>query len=277
MRKPTILAAVAGVLSLSVGLVGCSSSSSGSATADNTYGLIKAGTITMCGDSPFPPFEEDDPSSPIGYSGFDVDIMSAIATNLGLKFAFVDQDFNIIQSGAALASKQCDIAGSALTITDERKQNLDFSDPYYDSLQSLLVPASSGITSLDQLAGKKIGVQSGTTGETYANANKPDGVTIVSFPSDAEEWSALQAGQVDALLQDLPVNQVHTQDDSSYVIADTYQTNEQYGFAVAKGQDAALLAAVNNQLTQIKSNGTYQTIYDKYFSDSPAPSDSPSA
>jgi len=277
MRKPTILAAVAGVLSLSVGLVGCSSSSSGSATADNTYGLIKAGTITMCGDSPFPPFEEDDPSSPIGYSGFDVDIMSAIATNLGLKFAFVDQDFNIIQSGAALASKQCDIAGSALTITDERKQNLDFSDPYYDSLQSLLVPASSGITSLDQLAGKKIGVQSGTTGETYANANKPDGATIVSFPSDAEEWSALQAGQVDALLQDLPVNQVHTQDDSSYVIADTYQTNEQYGFAVAKGQDAALLAAVNNQLTQIKSNGTYQTIYDKYFSDSPAPSDSPSA
>ncbi len=95
------------------------------------------------------------------------------------------------------------MVASALTITDARKKKLGFSTGYYDSQQSLLVTADSGITGLDDLAGKKVGVQKGSTGEIYAQENATD-ADIVSFPSDAQMYAAIKAGQVDALLQDLP-------------------------------------------------------------------------
>ncbi|MDR0285844.1 MAG: ABC transporter substrate-binding protein, partial [Propionibacteriaceae bacterium] len=130
----------------------------GGATTGAALTTITAGKLTLCSDSPYPPFEFEDSSSPLGYSGFDVDIMTAIAQKLGLSVVFKDTDFNTLQSGAALAAGQCDVGASALTITDERKANLDFSDGYYDSLQSLLVPADSGVKTLADLAGKRIGV-----------------------------------------------------------------------------------------------------------------------
>ena len=229
-------------------------------------GTITAGSLTICSDIPFKPFEYEDASTPTGYTGFDIDLMSAIAGQLNLKLVVVATDFDALQSGAALAAGQCDVGASAITITDARKANIDFSDPYYDSLQSLLVPVNSGITSLADLAGKRIGVQTGTTGETYATQNKPASATIVSFPSDGEEWPALQAGQVDALLQDYPVNNQHVKDDPSYVIVAKYQTDEQYGFAMAQGKNPALLQAINAALQTLRDNGTYTTIYDKYFS-----------
>jgi len=240
------------------------STSTAPATAD--LNLVTPGTLTICSDVPYAPFEYEDPSSPSGYTGFDIDLVTAIATNLGLKIVVLPTDFDALQSGVALAAGQCDMGASAITITDDRKANLDFSDPVYDSLQSLMVKSDSGIKTLADTAGKKIGVQTGTTGETYTNTNKPASAQVVSFPSDGEMWLAIQAGQVDALLQDYPVNLAHTKADSSYVIAEKYNTNEQYGFALAKGKNPALLAAVNAQLQAMRANGDYQTIYDKYFS-----------
>jgi polar amino acid transport system substrate-binding protein len=226
-------------------------------------GLIQEGTLTVCSDIPYPPFEVEDPDAPSGYSGFDMDIMQAIADGLGLELAVQDVGFDPLASGTVLAAGQCDIGASAMTITEERKAALDFSDPYYDSLQSLLVPPESDIAAIGDLAGKKVGVQTGTTGQSYATENAPD-AEIVDFPSDAELWPALQAGNIDAILQDLPVNIEHAKTEG-YEVVEEYPTDEQYGFAFAKGEKAALLEAVNEQLQTMRDDGSYQEIYDKYF------------
>lgn len=150
-----------------------------------------------------------------------------------------------------------------MTITEERETNLDFTDGYYDSEQSLMVPTGSDIASIDDLAGKKVGVQQGTTGKTYTEENAPDDAEIVSFPSDAELFNGVKAGQVDAVLQDLPVNVAHTEG-GDFEIVEKYPTGEEYGFAVKEG-NTALRDAVNEQLTALRDDGTYDTIYDKYF------------
>ncbi|MFH5821054.1 basic amino acid ABC transporter substrate-binding protein [Georgenia sp. AZ-5] len=236
----------------------------GGAAAGAEFDLVQEGTLTACSDVPYPPFEFEDPSAPSGYSGFDIDLLSTIAENLGLELAVQDVSFDALQSGTTLAAGQCDIGASAMTITPEREANLDFTDPYYDSLQSLLVHKDSGIESIDDLAGKNVGVQQGTTGQSYAQENAT-GANISAFPSDGELWPALQAGQIDAILQDQPVNVEHVKADENYVIVEEYETGEQYGFALAKGQKPELLEAINAELATLREDGTYQEIYDSYF------------
>ena len=250
---------VASLLGLSLAACG----GGGGGTTKSGAQLIQSGTLTDCSDVPFPPFEDFDKSSPTGFKGFDIVIISEIAKGMNLKLVVKDSAFDPLQSGLALNSGQCDIVASAMTITPDRQQNLDFSDGYYDSKQSLLVPNGSDIKSIDDLSGKKVGVQQGTTGKTYAEQNAT-GADIVSFPSDAEMYQAIKAGQVDALLQDLPVNLNHQQD-GGFTIVQTYSTNEQYGLAMKKG-NTALVSDVNAQLKKMRSDGTYDEIYNKYFS-----------
>lgn len=267
-RRTPLALGIALTAVASLALVGCASgagsSGDGDAAADNKYGLVEAGTLTVCSDVPYPPFEVEDPSSESGYSGFDIDLLTAIAEQLDLKISVQDVGFDALQSGTTLAAGTCDVGASAMTITDERKANLDFSDPYVESLQSLLVRTDSGIKSIDDLAGKNVGVQQGTTGEAYAGENAK-GAELVSYPSDGELWPAMQAGQIDAILQDQPVNYVHEQDDPAYKIVETYNTDETYGFAFAKGERTELLKAVNAALKDLRDNGTYQKIYDEYL------------
>ena len=229
------------------------------------YQTVEAGVLTVCSDVPYPPFEVEDASSPSGYSGFDIDVMAEISKRLGLTLKVIDSDFDALQSGTVLVANQCDVAASAMTITEERKANLDFSEPYYDSLQSLLVKTDSGITKLADMAGKKIGVQKGTTGKTYATENAPKDAEIIDYPSDGELWPAIQATLIDAILQDQPVNHEHEVADANYKIVETYNTDEQYGYAFAKGQKLELQAGVNAQLKAMRDDGTYDTIYEKYF------------
>ena len=151
-----------------------------------------------------------------------------------------------------------------MTITADRETHLDFSQPYYDSQQSLLVPKGSDVTSIDDLAGRRVAVQKGTTGETYTEANVPEGTKVVSFVSDGAMFHAIKAGKVDSLLQDLPVNLAH-EESGGFTIVQRYSTGEQYGFAVAQG-DARLLAAVNRELAELRGNGTYDRLYSSYFS-----------
>jgi polar amino acid transport system substrate-binding protein len=222
--------------------------------------LVNAGQLTVCSDLPYPPFDIQKGST---YTGFDLDLMEQIAKGIGVKMQVQDTGFDALQSGLTLNAGQCDIAASAMTITADREKNLDFSKPYYNSQQSLLVPDGSDIKSIDDLVGKKVGVQQGTTGESYTEENAPKGAQIVSFPSDGEMYQAIKAGQVDALLQDLPVNLVHQQD-GGFTIVEQYSTGEQYGFAVKQG-NTELLNAVNEQLSKLRSNGTYDKLYNKYF------------
>ncbi|MGM0385461.1 MAG: ABC transporter substrate-binding protein [Actinomycetota bacterium] len=262
LLRPTIAAAAVAFL-----LGACSS---GDAADDGTaaageFDLVSAGTLTVCTDSPYPPFEFEDPNAPSGYSGFDVEVTRAIAEELGLDFEVKDVSFDALQSGTVLAAGQCDMGMSAITITEERKANLDFADPYYDSLQSLLTRSDSGIASIDDLAGKRLGVQQGTTGQNYAEENAPEGTTFVEYPSDGELWPALQADQIDAILQDLPVNVEHVKADADYAIVGEYETGEQYGFAFAKDERVSLREAVNDALAAMQEDGRYQEIYDFYF------------
>ena len=242
----------------------------GGTAAGDEFALVEPGTLTACSDVPYPPFEVEDPSKPSGYGGFDIDLLQAVADGLELDLAVQDVSFDALQSGTVLASGQCDVAASAMTITPERQENLDFTDPYYDSLQSLLVPKDSGIASIEDLDGKRVGVQAGTTGKTYTEENAPEGTNISEFPSDGELWPALQAGQIDAILQDLPVNVTHEKADPNYVVVEQYETDEQYGFAMAKGEKPELLAAINTQLAALREDGTYQEIYDSYVATSDA-------
>ncbi|GAB3786609.1 basic amino acid ABC transporter substrate-binding protein [Nocardioides ungokensis] len=259
--RRTAVVLAASLLGLSLSACG----GGGGSTTSSGAKLITSGTLTDCSDVPYPPFEDFDKSSPTGFKGFDIDIISEIAKGMNLKLVVKDSAFDPLQSGLALNSGQCDIVASAMTITPDRKQNLDFSDGYYDSKQSLLVPNGSDIKSINDLSGKKVGVQQGTTGKTYAEENAT-GADIVSFPSDAEMYQAIKAGQVDALLQDLPVNLNHQQD-GGFTIVQTYSTNEQYGIAIKKG-NTALVNDVNAQLKKMRSNGTYDQLYNKYFSPS---------
>jgi len=255
-RLPALAAATLAALALS----SCGSDDSGKTSTGAD--VITKGTLTVCSDVPYPPFEDFDKSSDLGFKGFDVDIVNEIAERLDLTLKIKDSSFDALQSGQALNAGQCDLAASAMTITDDRKKNLDFAEGYYDSKQSLLVPADSDIAGIGDLDGVKVGVQQGTTGKTYTEENA-DGAKIVTFPSDAEMFQAIKAGQVQALLQDLPVNLDHTKD-GQFKVVETYDTDEEYGFAIKKG-NSQLVDDINGALDEMRDDGTYDEIYNKYF------------
>ena len=226
------------------------------------YDLVAEGKLTVCSEIPYEPFEYEEGGE---YTGFDVEVMQAVADELDLEMEFISTGFTAITSGSAMAANQCDIAASAITITAEREEAIDFATPYFDADQSLLVKADSGYATLTDLAGKNLGVQSGTTGEAYAQENAPSDVEIVSFENGGELFIALEAGTIDGILQDLPVNGYRTTQDDTVTVVETYTTGEQYGFAVQEEGKEALLDAVNDALGAIRDNGTYDDIFAKWF------------
>ena len=258
----TLAGGAALALGLSMAACGSDDGNGGSGSDDPAaLELIEEGSLTVCSDIPYPPFDVMKGST---FTGFDGDLVNEIAKGLELDLKVQDSGFDGLQSGLSLNSNQCDMVASAMTITEEREANLDFTEGYYDSEQSLLVPTGSDIASIDDLAGTKVGVQQGTTGKAYTEENAPEDTDVISFPSDAEMLSAIKAGQVDALLQDLPVNLEHAKT-GDFEIVEQYSTDEQYGFAVKQG-NTNLLDALNEQLTELRDSGKYDEIYDTYFS-----------
>jgi len=238
---------------------------SASAKIDITaLGLIKEGAITVCTDAPYEPFEFQDEATK-EWTGFDMDLMKVIATNIGgLSLEVTVQPFDGIW--LAPKAKTCDLVASAMTITEERAANALFSDPYFDADQSLLVRAEDKATLVDlaSLAGKTIAVQTGTTGETYAKENAKDS-TLKSFDEPAAMFLALEGKQVDAILQDLPVNGARqVKEPTKFALTATFTTGEQYGFALAQ-DNTTLAEAVNSGLAAAKDSGEYDTIFAKYF------------
>jgi polar amino acid transport system substrate-binding protein len=228
--------------------------------------LLTEGTLTVCSDLPYEPFEFEDPDAPSGFSGFDIDLLQEIADDLELDGLEVRAtNFDTIENGTALATDQCDVAASAMTITEEREENLDFTQPYYDSLQSLLVPTDSDIASLEDTGDARVGVQVSTTGQTYAEENGPDGIELVEFNNTGDLFSALVSGSVDAILQDQPVNAERARTDDSVELVEEYDTGESYGFAVALEREDGLLAALDEGLDTLREDGRYDEIYDTYF------------
>jgi len=224
--------------------------------------LVNPGTLTVCTDSPYRPMEFEENGE---FTGFDMDLMRAIADDMGLELAVNNTGFDPITSGIAMESDQCDIAAASITITPDREENIDFSDPYFTADQSLLVANSSGITDLAGFAGKNLGVQTGTTGELYAQENAPSDATLVSYENPGDIFTAIAAGDIEGVLQDIVPNADYALTHDDVTIVETYPTNEQYGLAVKEEGAEDLLVAVNDELAKLKDNGTYQEIYDKWF------------
>lgn len=237
------------------------SSGTTSGSGDAAVSTIEEGTLTVCSDIPYEPFEFEG-DGPSGYTGFDIELLEQVAATADLELTVTDVEFDGIEGN--LESDGCDVVASAFTITDERAEQVDFTDGYFDAEQSLLVKTDTDIAGLDDLDGQTIGVQSGTTGETYANENTPPGAEVRGYDGADALFGAIEAGDIDAILQDFPVNAYRATQDESLDVVEEYPTEEVYGFAVKKG-NTGLLDALNAGLTEVRDSGEYDTLYEEYF------------
>ena len=277
MKSLHTIRTVAAVIGLSaLALTACSSGPANTTTQTpagsggaSGVTLIAPGKLTVCTHLPYAPFQSNDDSGKT--VGFDVDMMDLVAKKLGVEQAIVDTPFEGIKSGQDMATGKCDIAAAGMTITDERKKAILFSEPYFDATQALLVPSGSTVKTLADLKGKKLGAQSSTTGLDYANKHKDaNGYEIVEFQDLASETQALLTGQVDAAINDLPVwSEAIKQNPGKATIATQFNTGEQYGFGMKLGNDA-LKKVVDEVLTTAKSDGTYDQIFKKWIGEVPA-------
>jgi polar amino acid transport system substrate-binding protein len=202
--------------------------------------------------------------------GFDVDLLTAVAKEMGIsKVVFLSEIFDSLIPTLKAGGK-FDVIASGMTIKAERELEIDFTDPYFDSNQSIAMKTGGTYTAPADLKGKKIGVQSGTTGSSWASENlKPAGATIVQFKDTAGAFAALQAGNVDAVINDLPVTAEYVKDTSKGIaMVAQIPTGEQYGFGVSK-DNPALKAALNAGLTKVRASGEYDAIYTKWFGVAP--------
>lgn len=226
-------------------------------------GLVKSGTLTVCTDVPYPPMEFEDADAEGGFTGFDIELMRAIADDLGLGLAVATPGWDAITSGLANEAGDCDISAASITITDEREENIDFSEPYFEGKQSLLVSDDSSAGGLADLG--SVAVQSGTTGEIWLADNTPDGVGVIAYDDIGALYLALEAGEVDGVITDLVGNQGYADDTGGAKVIESYATDEFYGFAVQEEGAEDLLAAVNDSLAKLQDDGTYDDIYAEWF------------
>jgi polar amino acid transport system substrate-binding protein len=224
--------------------------------------LVEDGKLTVGTDAPYPPFEIGQPPN---ISGYDIAVMDAIAEQLGLPAEYTDTAFDTIFRD--VAAGQYDTAAAASTITPARQKTVNFSDPYYEAQQALLVLEGSDIASVDDLSGKIVGAQDGTTGEVYAN-DETDAGEVRGFPEGPDATSALISGQVDAVIIDQPVAADAVEKQGGVEIVEEIPTDELYGFAIAK-ENSALVKAVNGALQTLKDDGTLTELYQEYFSTDP--------
>ncbi|MGP9022303.1 transporter substrate-binding domain-containing protein [Streptomyces sp. BR1] len=244
-------------------VAGCSSSGGGSGEAAGGVPVVKKGKLTTCTHLPYPPFQSEQNGKVVG---FDVSLIDLVAKNLKVEQKILDTPFENFKTGAFLNSGQCDLAAAGMTITDERKKNVDFSMPYFDATQALLATKKSGVTSLADLKakGKKLGAQAETTGESYA---KGKGFNPVAFESSDAVLNGLRTGQVDAVIIDYPVVQGWLKNKANadeFALGENISTGEQYGFSVKKG-NTKLLDAINKAITDAKADGTYNKLYEEWI------------
>ena len=268
-RRSFMAAAAVSVAALALTACGGSASSAASSVASSAASseaastvaeltTVEAGKLTMATNATFPPYEMTTDSGEI--EGIDVDTAKAIAEKLGLELQIDDMDFD-----AALLSVQqgkADIVMAGVTVTDERKAVMDFSDSYATGIQSIIVPEGSDIASPDDLAGKKIGTQRGTTGYLYCSDDFGDDA-VVAYDNGLTAVQALNNGQVDCVVIDNAPAQEYVAANPGLVVLDTSYAEEDYAIGMAKG--SPLEDAINAALKELKDDGTLQSIVDKYI------------
>ena len=243
----------------SVASSAASSEAASTSAAAGELTTVEAGKLTMATNAAFPPYEMTTDAGE--FEGIDIETAQAIADKLGLELQIDDMDFD-----AALLSVQqgkADIVMAGVTVTDERKAVMDFSDSYATGIQSIIVPNDSDIASPDDLAGKKIGTQRGTTGYIYCSDDFGDDA-VVAYDNGLTAVQALNNGQVDAVVIDNAPAQEFVAANPGLKILDTAYAQEDYAIGVAKG-NTQLLDAINGALEELQDDGTLQAIVDKYI------------
>ena len=239
-----------------------SSASSAAASTSAAAGeltTVEAGKLTMATNATFPPYEMTTDAGE--FEGIDIETAQAIADKLGLELQIDDMDFD-----AALLSVQqgkADIVMAGVTVTDERKAVMDFSDSYATGIQSIIVPEGSDIASPDDLAGKKIGTQRGTTGYIYCTDDFGEDA-VVAYDSGLTAVQALNNGQVDAVVIDNAPAKEYVAANPGLKVLETSYAEEDYAIGMNK-DNTALVEAVNAALEELKADGTLQAIVDKYI------------
>ena len=206
----------------------------------------------------FPPYEYKDGDAVVG---IDPDIAQALADKLGLKLEVVDMEFDSLI--ASVQSGKVDIVLAGMTVNEERKKNVDFTDSYANGVQVIIVAEDSDISTSDDLEGKLIGVQQGTTGHVYCSDDWGE-ENVVAFQSGAAAVQALQQGKVDCVVIDQEPAKAFVEANDGLKILDTQYANEDYAAAVSK-KNPELTEALNKALQELKDDGTVQEILDKYI------------
>ena len=264
-RLWTLLVLIVGLMA-AFAAAGCGDDDEGDTGGDSTTAsgdetaalpLIEDGTLIVGSDIPYPPFEQGDPPD---YEGFDIDLINAVAEKMGLETQIEDAPFDLLLQGGG---GQFDLAIAATTITPARENRVDFSNPYFQSSQGLLVQTGGDIASVDDLAGEIVAAQDGTTGETYAQENT-EASEVRPFPEIDDAYNALSTGQVAAVLNDLPSVQAAAEEKEGLEVVETFDTDEVYGIILPQGSDE-LLSAVNEALQEVKDDGTLDEIYQEWF------------
>jgi len=218
--------------------------------------------LTVGSDIPYPPFEQGKAPN---YEGFDVELMEAVAERMGREAVFQDTSFDTIFRD--LAQGRFEAVASATTITDEREETVDFTNPYYFSEQAILVKDGSDIDSVKGLEGATVGVQQGTTGEEFVE-EKGNAGELRPYPQGPDAVNALKSGVLDAVVLDIPVAENAVEAGGGIEISAAIPTEEEYGFVVPQGQED-LLEEMNEALDELKDDGTFTTIYEKWFKRAP--------
>ncbi len=254
----------AGSVAAAALLAGCGSGAGADAAAGGEMKLVNEGKLTCISNLFFPPFESmnEKTGEP---EGFDIDVSKSLAEHMGLEVNWLpSQDFDTLVPTIKNGGK-ADVAIAGMTITDKRKEEVDMSDPYVDSNQSVVVKVGSGESSdtLDD-ASKTIAVQSGTTGQEWAQENLPN-ATIKPLSTVIEAMNGVQTGLYDAVVCDLPVSRYQIKMSySDLEIVDEIATGEQYGIAISK-DNPGLTAAINAALAEMREDGSMAAIESEWF------------
>jgi ABC-type amino acid transport substrate-binding protein len=220
-------------------------------------------TLTVGSDIPYPPFEQK--ASGGGYTGFDVELMEAIGKEISREPEFIDSSFETIFRD--VGQGKFEAVMSAATITPEREKEVAFSLPYYLSEQAILVQEGSDITGLADLKGKVVAAQQGTTGLELAK-EKAEASELRPFPEGPDADNALKAGTVEAVIIDAPVAKQQAEELGGIEIVEKVPTDETYGIALAK-DNTELLEQINEGLKKAIEDGSYATVYEKWFKEAP--------
>ncbi|MCW2833597.1 MAG: glnH3 [Nocardioides sp.] len=248
-----------------LGLAACGSAQGSEGSTKSTAPdptLLRDGTMTVCTSYGREPFVFERGGKVVG---FDIDLVGQVAEELGVKVALVNEDFNEIASGKPLNANFCDVAIAAVSIDGDRARVVDFSSPYFNAKQVMVVQKGSGIKTLEDVVGGRIAVQESSTGETYATDNRPLDTQIQSFTDLGDLAGALSGSQVDAAIYDNNIVGDAIKDNPTFEIVEEFDTGEQYGMLVKKDGNIDLLRVINDVLADMQEDGRYDKIYSDWF------------